>query len=1260
NVKNKTIDKIKKKSRSFHHPTSTSTSTNTGGGGGGGEFGKSEDSLMSNNSNDDSSTNNNDEDNNKRRSSRGRSLGLKMSRKKNTTSGNNGYNESSSSGNKKNNKNNGGGRSSGGGGRSTRRRARSNSQSHNDDNDKKVRDRSRSLVRDARSFIESIEGNNTGSSSSSNNKKKKKGGGATTTSSRQSRSPNRSRTTTIMTDNTESSGVMTDGEEEEVLDSSLQSVSSRSSTIVTGSSNITNITNNTNNTNNTTNNAGGGSTHHTHHHNYTPPRSGIFLRNKFKEQQALQELQEDLIQRRTSSGGSSSSNFCCNNNNDLDQSSSERTLQLLSSLQITNEQNESTIQNLQEQLTDLTNERNAFRNNSERMMEVMTKQKSHLEKELKKERKGFADVSHSHKKEIEEWKKKTIKAERKIRDGGLEENNRLKAMQEQEKEGMRMLREVRGVREKENENDDDDNNNNDDDDGGSSRAVADSATIKALNNGQLGKEASLLASTLGINLASPTNQQNLCTALLKLSELESNYNNQVQQLQSDNATIQNQVMEWKEKHQMVNKHHEELLEEREDETVMVTALENKLEGCRIVIESMKIQQEQQEDVHDGHEVTNDTTATTATATAASSSVNDELVERIGDLAEENGQLLLKVQQLENKLQSSGSSSIETSVTKLTQDLEQIHTRYDEAEATIETLRVENRNLRISFDNQHDVKETSRQMKSLVKSLRSSLTKDGYDDDGGYDSMENDNEDDDSNINISRSKPITEMEHKEALATISEMQTENDALHVSMEEAMSLASDMNDRMARIVKTHETTVQGYKTEVSTLKEELSAAHLAKEGLSTKIETLMKENKTLTVELEEANTLVVCSVRDEIKQEQLSKEYEKTRQKMINWHKEKRDLSTSMETLKTENERLHTSMKEMTTLVATAEGCVDKLNEENASLKDTQEYYQQQLQEMTAVEKEANQYLREEIKSVSMEREEAYDTCKVLQEEINVLRLEVKESEGRVEQLVLQQQSENDGSKNNNAAEDIQVKLTELTKSNNLLTKELEQKNEALQAVQSALENLKTEQTTIKDTISELRQENAKLRDIDTTSNGSTSTPPLHPPPPKSILKAPTMTRRPSPSDGSSDNSNSEQQQHQQQQQQQRILLKLESRIKKVEKENKGLREANSTLSAKLFDEMEKTDALRVANEGLAARICKLVAFIQSNPNGSGEGGGGGGTAGAATPSSSSSGNNNGSSSSSKKGGGSSSSKRSKSRERGKSRERTKNNSSKFVDV
>jgi len=246
------------------------------------------------------------------------------------------------------------------------------------------------------------------------------------------------------------------------------------------------------------------------------------------------------------------------------------------------------------------------------------------------------------------------------------------------------------------------------------------------------------------------------------------------------------------------------------------------------------------------------------------------------------------------------------------------------------------------------------------------------------------------------------------------------------------------------------------------------------------------------------------------------------------------------------------------------VDKLSEENSSLKDAQDYYRQQLEELN-VEKDTNASLREEIKGVSLEREEAYVTCKVLQQEINLLRQSVEESKERLENLRSEQQRVSSASSLENEQQQ-ERQMAELVRSNRALTDELEQKNEALQAVQSALENLKDEQATIKETIMELRAENARLSDL-TAQATQKITPP--PPPPKSILN------RQSSSSITSDSSQ---------------ILRLESRIKKVAKENKGLREANSTLSAKLFDEMEKTDALRTANEGLAARICKLVAFIQ----------------------------------------------------------------------
>jgi hypothetical protein len=54
----------------------------------------------------------------------------------------------------------------------------------------------------------------------------------------------------------------------------------------------------------------------------------------------------------------------------------------------------------------------------------------------------------------------------------------------------------------------------------------------------------------------------------------------------------------------------------------------------------------------------------------------------------------------------------------------------------------------------------------------------------------------------------------------------------------------------------------------------------------------------------------------------------------------------------------------------------------------------------------------------------------------------------------------------------------------------------------------------------------------------------------------------------------------------------------------------MSTKLFDEMEKTESLKIANEGLGARICKLVKYIQQNSGGASNGGSCGGEGGAST--------------------------------------------------
>jgi regulator of replication initiation timing len=140
-------------------------------------------------------------------------------------------------------------------------------------------------------------------------------------------------------------------------------------------------------------------------------------------------------------------------------------------------------------------------------------------------------------------------------------------------------------------------------------------------------------------------------------------------------------------------------------------------------------------------------------------------------------------------------------------------------------------------------------------------------------------------------------------------------------------------------------------------------------------------------------------------------------------------------------------------------------------------------------------------------------------------------------------------------------------------------------SALDNLKSEQVAIKETVVALRRENARLRDGDDEPVSPTPRRPSLPPPARPDRSPGAPSRSPSlppPSARSPKKVTHE------------PSSDLDSRLKAVERENARLKEANASLSAKLCEEMEKTEALRTANDGLAARICKLVAFIKENPS------------------------------------------------------------------
>ncbi len=715
--------------------------------------------------------------------------------------------------------------------------------------------------------------------------------------------------------------------------------------------------------------------------------------------------------------------------------------QQISALHETNRKNECTIEQLREELTNLTNERNAFRTNSERLMEVMTRQKEEIQNEMHNERTGFANITSSQMREINQWKRKADNMYKKVKmlDAQARERERILQRYNEDlgKEGIREREERLRMLERDIDH--------------------------ILNNNP------------NIDASFKSNESVDASSLPSISDMESRFSSmtakyeaQIKHLESQSKAYQDEVTSLKDKI-------EEVQDEKDDEVAMVKMLKNKLSGCKIIIDSMKEEDE---------------------STAAS--INDELVQKLGDLAEENGSLLSRCQQLERELEAAKSEEVvgrrlvkdsKASIEETTRKVDSVQLKNEEHLSTIISLRSENKALRGSCG--RDLKHARQLINQLCKSLEGNSSPSS------------------SDMAETAIPPLSCGE--DDLLTIEEIAEENKALHECVADAIKkLAEQMKGKMT-----------------------------------------------------------ASAVRDDIAQEQ--------QLSSGRWVREKMEMSTALDALQLENENLRASMKGMNILVQTAEDCAERLREENASLQKERLSIEQEL----ITQNVTNQNLRE---VAFADRESAYETCKILQQEINMLRLKqsILESMERTEvSMPLTGEGEDDDSSNGN-------KEKALLKANDLLNKEVKQKNEALESVRTVLVNLKADQATVKKTIVALRQENARLKE---GLREDPSPRPIPRPPSRGRSKSRGRCKTPPPprketSNGSSatnglaDSSK---------------VTELESRVKRVENENKGLRDANSTLSTKLLGEMEKTDAMRVANDGLAARICKLVTFIQENAQG-----------------------------------------------------------------
>jgi hypothetical protein len=125
---------------------------------------------------------------------------------------------------------------------------------------------------------------------------------------------------------------------------------------------------------------------------------------------------------------------------------STETLELISHMHEANLENESTILRLQQELSEMTSERDAFRTNSDKIVQVMTSKQTELESQLKKERKGFANMSSKHEKELKNWKDKAsllstkvLVLEKTAKDKELDDNTRSERIYNLEKDMVRLF-----------------------------------------------------------------------------------------------------------------------------------------------------------------------------------------------------------------------------------------------------------------------------------------------------------------------------------------------------------------------------------------------------------------------------------------------------------------------------------------------------------------------------------------------------------------------------------------------------------------------------------------------------------------------------------------------------------------------------------------------------------------------------------------------------------------------------------------------------
>ncbi len=645
-------------------------------------------------------------------------------------------------------------------------------------------------------------------------------------------------------------------------------------------------------------------------------------------------------------------------------------------------------------------------------------------------------------------------------------------------------------------------------------------------------KTTVYAPAVGLDMAASTTPQgewDIDETSMQISAIEAKYKVQLQQRESDIELLKSEVYSWKEKYDSLETKYHQLEKEHREQKETKSMMESELSRCKKTIADQLREIEEREEEEDMKE--------------------QDWEDRLARVLNEKDRLARENEHMKNLaapfLHSSFNCSVSTGISTIN----------DEIAQQIVELAEENSKL---VDKCRDLEEELKEFKSSEAKAKSR----NHDLKSEWENYKN------QSVGSSGNSSLKE-NHSELSYRVSELETNKASLEKSImtltrdlesakkdtaeatnlieslrSENESLRTNQGDKKVKIRHLVQHLRASFVTEGSednTTSHNSFSTHSAMtdkeqtEALAM-IEEIQLENEELRASMEEAmglagrmNDKMISFVSSH---EATVQEYESKLKALTDDLRQER---LSREAWENEKEELLSSMEELKheveeahSLVETCESLTGQLNVENTNMK-------------------------KDLERVSAERAEAYETLRILQAEIDSLRKSVNEAKERAEGLTM-------NNNNNELPKETRDKMRALIIGNSKLSKDLAKEKCILECLQASFDKLQAENQTIKEMVVALRQENGRLRD------GEKDVPPT-PPLPRTIKPPHAKSMLQSSSD-------------------------IEARLKKIEKENKGLRDANELLSTKLFDEMEKTDSLRAANEGLAARICKLVSFIQQN--------------------------------------------------------------------